>query len=240
MAAKIWSGWRGPRAGRPAVPWGSCLRSRSSAARSRCVCSRTRTATRSSAAPRRRSGHLDDDQDFGGGPVVILIREPLTGLVETKDLATVSQLEACLAGQVVVANQARGVHAGAGRTATPYGGWGSPCGKLMKAKPAQVVYGPGTFLEPRRGRGQHRDRADHELGSADDPDREDKRVQARAGQSPVEAEGDLARERRGSIATAAGDHAPAPDVPELRNLAVSRRSTIRSSSRRSCSTRPAA
>ena len=31
-------------------------------------------------------------------------------------------------------------------SATPYGGWGSPCGKLMKARPAQVVYGPGTFL----------------------------------------------------------------------------------------------
>src|SRR5205085_7695854 len=28
----------------------------------------------------------------------------------------------------------------------PYGGWQSPCGKLMKAKPVQVVYGPGTFL----------------------------------------------------------------------------------------------
>jgi uncharacterized protein len=90
---------------------------------------------------------LDDNQHFGGDPVVILIREPLTDLVETKDLATVSQLEACLAGEVVVANQQleafTPVPAG---SATPYGGWGSPCGKLMKARPAQVVYGPGTFL----------------------------------------------------------------------------------------------
>ena len=59
---------------------------------------------------------LDDNQHFGGDPVVILIREPLTDLVETKDLATVSQLEACLAGQVRGRQPAaRGVHAGAGR-----------------------------------------------------------------------------------------------------------------------------
>ncbi|HKO28614.1 MAG TPA: hypothetical protein VJU80_14235, partial [Solirubrobacteraceae bacterium] len=29
---------------------------------------------------------LDDERHFGGDPVVILIREPLTDLVETKDL----------------------------------------------------------------------------------------------------------------------------------------------------------
>jgi uncharacterized protein len=88
-----------------------------------------------------------DHRSFGGDAVVILIKEPLTDLVQTKDLATVTFLEACLAGQYVVASQqlqsfqpARpGSHA-------PYGGYGSPCGKLMKAKPVQVVYGPGTFL----------------------------------------------------------------------------------------------
>jgi hydrophobe/amphiphile efflux-3 (HAE3) family protein len=88
-----------------------------------------------------------DHRAFGGDAVVILIKEPLTDLVETKDLATVTFLEACLAGQYVVANQQLqsfqpappGSHA-------PYGGYGSPCGKLMKARPAQVVYGPGTFL----------------------------------------------------------------------------------------------
>jgi len=90
---------------------------------------------------------VDDNEHFGGDPVVILIREPLTDLVETKDLATVSQLEACLAGQVVVANQQLEAFTPApSGSATPYGGWGSPCGKLMKARPAQVVYGPGTFL----------------------------------------------------------------------------------------------
>src|SRR5581483_12056352 len=47
------------------------------------------------------SGHAtaDDNSHFGGDPVVILVHEPLTSLVETKDLAILSQLEACLAGQ---------------------------------------------------------------------------------------------------------------------------------------------
>jgi predicted RND superfamily exporter protein len=88
-----------------------------------------------------------DHRDFGGDAVIILIKEPLTSLVQTKDLATVTFLEACLAGQYVVPSQQLqsfepappGAHA-------PYGGWRSPCGKLMKAKPVQVVYGPGTFL----------------------------------------------------------------------------------------------
>ncbi len=88
-----------------------------------------------------------DHRDFGGDAVIILIKEPLTSLVETKDLANVTFLEACLAGQYVVPSQQLqsfqpappGAHA-------PYGGWQSPCGKLMRTKPVQVVYGPGTFL----------------------------------------------------------------------------------------------
>jgi predicted RND superfamily exporter protein len=90
---------------------------------------------------------VDDYRHFGGDPVVTLIREPLADLVETKDLATVSRLEACLAGQVLVPNQQlKALSPAPARSATPYGGWGSPCGRLMKALPAQVVYGPGTFL----------------------------------------------------------------------------------------------
>jgi predicted RND superfamily exporter protein len=89
---------------------------------------------------------LDDNQHFGSDPVVILIREPLTDLVETKDLATVSQLEACLAGETLVANQQLEAFTPAAAGSTPYGGPSSPCGKLAKARPAQVVYGPGTFL----------------------------------------------------------------------------------------------
>ncbi|MBV9338780.1 MAG: MMPL family transporter [Solirubrobacterales bacterium] len=89
----------------------------------------------------------NDQRHFGGDPVVILIREPLPALLETKDLATVSRLEACLAGQVVVPNQQLQAFTPAPAGAqTPYGGLNSPCGRLMKAQPAQVVYGPGTFL----------------------------------------------------------------------------------------------
>ena len=90
---------------------------------------------------------LDDEQHFGGDPVVILIREPLTDLVETKDLGVVSELEACLAGQVLVASQQLQAFTPAPPgSQTPYGGWSSPCGRLAKAQPTQVVYGPGTFL----------------------------------------------------------------------------------------------
>ncbi len=87
----------------------------------------------------------DDHQRFGGDPVIVLVREPLTNLVETQDLGIITELEACLAGQVVVKNnQLQAFTPSPG--ATPYGGWKSPCGKLMKSKYVQVVYGPGTFL----------------------------------------------------------------------------------------------
>ncbi len=86
----------------------------------------------------------DDNRHFGADAVIILIKEPLTSLVETSDLGIETQLEACLAGETVVKNQqlqsftpARG---------TPYGGWASPCGALMKHRWVQAVYGPGTFL----------------------------------------------------------------------------------------------
>jgi len=107
------------------------------------------TATDTFVSPSSSSykASLDDDQHFGGDPVVILIREPLTDLVETKDLGTVSELEACLAGEVVIPNeQLQAFTPAPAGSQTPYGGWKSPCGKLMKARPAQVVYGPGTFL----------------------------------------------------------------------------------------------
>jgi uncharacterized protein len=88
---------------------------------------------------------LDDEHHFGSDAVVVLIREPLTDLVETKDLGTLSFLEACLAGKVVVRNLQVGAYTEAsGRT--PYGGWGSPCGRLMHSRPVKAVYGPATFL----------------------------------------------------------------------------------------------
>jgi uncharacterized protein len=89
----------------------------------------------------------DDHRHFGADAVVVLVREKLTNLVETKDLGTLSQLEACLGGQVLNANQQLESFTPAKPgSKPPYGGYDSPCGKLMKTKPVQVVYGPGTFL----------------------------------------------------------------------------------------------
>jgi uncharacterized protein len=89
----------------------------------------------------------DDQRHFGDDAVVILIRESLPNLVETKDLGTLTELEACLAGQYVVADSTlkafTPVKAG---THAAYGGPNSPCGHLMKSHATQVVYGPGTFL----------------------------------------------------------------------------------------------
>ncbi len=90
----------------------------------------------------------DFSAHFGGDTVVILIREPLTDLVQTADLGRLSQLEACLGGQVVTANQTLQSFTivPAANHPKPYGGWNSPCGHLMKSHPTQVVYGPATFL----------------------------------------------------------------------------------------------
>ena len=88
----------------------------------------------------------DDHQHFGGDAVVILVREPLTYLVETKDLAISSQLEACLSGQTLVASNTYGAFITAPASQAPYGGWHSPCGRLRRSNAVEVVYGPGTFL----------------------------------------------------------------------------------------------
>jgi uncharacterized protein len=70
---------------------------------------------------------------FGADAVYVLIREPVTKLVLTSDLASVVQLEGCLGGNVP-------------RGQKPYGGPRSPCAKLARTKPVKVVYGPGTFI----------------------------------------------------------------------------------------------
>jgi hydrophobe/amphiphile efflux-3 (HAE3) family protein len=104
----------------------------------------TDTFVSSSTASARATA--DDHQHFGGDAVVILIHEPLTYLVETGDLGIVSQLEACLAGQTLVADQNAGAFTTAPATQHPYGGWRSPCGRLRRSRAVEVVYGPGTFL----------------------------------------------------------------------------------------------
>ncbi|MGH2869962.1 MAG: efflux RND transporter permease subunit [Solirubrobacteraceae bacterium] len=88
---------------------------------------------------------VDDQHRFGSDAVIVLIHEPLTDLVETRDLATLTALEACFAGQYAVPSTTLRAFTFTSNHA-PYGGAGSPCAKLARNKPAQVVYGPGTFL----------------------------------------------------------------------------------------------
>jgi uncharacterized protein len=97
---------------------------------------------RSSASYRATA---DDQRRFGADAVIILIRESLPNLVETRDLATVTELEACLAGQYVTANPSLRAFTPTPSHA-PYGGPNSPCGALKRMNPTKVVYGPGTFL----------------------------------------------------------------------------------------------
>jgi hydrophobe/amphiphile efflux-3 (HAE3) family protein len=70
---------------------------------------------------------------FGDHAIVVLVRGELTNLVLTANLNRLIGLEGCLSG-----NTPKG--------ATPGGGAASPCGRLTRTKPVQVVYGPGTFI----------------------------------------------------------------------------------------------
>ena len=45
---------------------------------------------------------VDDQRHFGQDAVIVLIHESLPDLVQTKDLATLTELEACFAGQYAV------------------------------------------------------------------------------------------------------------------------------------------
>jgi hydrophobe/amphiphile efflux-3 (HAE3) family protein len=107
----------------------------------------TGTSTFVSSSSESYQATQDFARHFGGDTVIVLIQEPLPKLVETSDLGTLSELEACLGGQVVEKNSTleafTPVKPG---SQPPYGGPSSPCGQLMKHKPVEVVYGPGTFL----------------------------------------------------------------------------------------------
>lgn len=86
-----------------------------------------------------------DQRHFGQDAVIVLIHESLPDLLQTRDLATLTELEACFAGQYAVPSSTLRAFTFT-TTHAPYGGAGSPCAKLARFKPAQVVYGPGTFL----------------------------------------------------------------------------------------------
>src|SRR5437660_3783471 len=155
----------------------------------------------------------NDHRHFGGDAVVVLIREPLTNLVETKDLAIVSQLEACPAGQVVVANNTLGSFTPASGSQRAYGGPNSPCGHLMRAKPVQVVYGPGTFLN--RAVAAVTQQVQSMIGSANQA------VQRYAQAAYQLALGKhLSRKQAQSAATAAGQLAYQQQIQQLERLAV--------------------
>ena len=135
---------------------------------------------------------------------------------------------------------APGVHAGAGRIRDAVRRVGEPVRQADEGPAGAGRVRAGNVPEP-RGRGrQHRDRADRgaALSRRSRPPRRAPtswrwRGTCRARQATT------LENAAGQIAQRAGDHEPAPDVPELGHLRPAARSTIRSSSRRSCSTRRA-
>ncbi len=78
----------------------------------------------------------DLHQDFGDEPITIRVHGKLTGMLLTRDLATMLGLEGCLGGNIP-------------RRAKPVD---PVCSELGREKPMQVVYGPGTFVNEAAGR----------------------------------------------------------------------------------------
>ncbi|HTU30034.1 MAG TPA: MMPL family transporter [Solirubrobacteraceae bacterium] len=90
---------------------------------------------------------VQEQRQFGSDAVAVLVRAPLGELLKPAQLTALTQLEACLAGQYVTrsATLRADVPVRTGSHAA-YGGPASPCGALMRHRPALVVYGPGTFI----------------------------------------------------------------------------------------------
>ncbi len=90
---------------------------------------------------------IQDERHFGSDAVAVLVRAPLGELLTPARLSALSELEACLAGQYVTRSPTlrADVPVTSGSHAA-YGGPSSPCGALMRHRPALVVYGPGTFI----------------------------------------------------------------------------------------------
>ncbi len=90
---------------------------------------------------------VQEQRHFGSDAVAVLVRAPLGELLRPAQLESLTELEACLAGQYVARSPTlrADVPVPAG-THVAYGANNSPCGALMRHRPALVVYGPGTFI----------------------------------------------------------------------------------------------
>ncbi len=76
--------------------------------------------------------------DFGDEPVRILVEGDLQKLMLTEDLGTILALEGCLAGSDT--EGVKGEVFGEGEPAP------AVCARLAEEQPAEVVFGPATFL----------------------------------------------------------------------------------------------
>jgi hydrophobe/amphiphile efflux-3 (HAE3) family protein len=72
-------------------------------------------------------------KEFGGEPIVVLIRGDLPSIVLSSDLGVLAGLEGCLAGNIPPTAQAQ-------RSLPPI------CQEISRKKPFKAVYGPGTFV----------------------------------------------------------------------------------------------
>jgi hydrophobe/amphiphile efflux-3 (HAE3) family protein len=118
----------------------------------------------------------DLHERFGEDAVYVLVRRRVSDLVLTADLGRLLGLEGCLSGNTP-----------AGRT--PAGGRGSPCARLAASKPAQVVFGPGTFINEaaREIQEQLRARIAQREAQARRAARAARQLALRQGRSPAEA-----------------------------------------------------
>src|SRR4051794_39726052 len=80
-------------------------------------------------------------KEFGDDAVVVLVKGNLQRTLLTSDLRTLIKLEGCLSGNV----PAKSIVQKGKVVATGLDGMPHVCSQLAQAKPAKVVFGPGTF-----------------------------------------------------------------------------------------------
>src|SRR3954469_18211846 len=76
------------------------------------------------------------NRDFGGEPVVVLVKGRLTGMLLTQDVNRLLGLEGCISGNAPAS----------ANVPTPV------CREFAARRPVKVVYGPGTFVNDAAGR----------------------------------------------------------------------------------------